>query len=288
MCVQLITEEWMNAEELIQSLIDDLNELPHRDEEKLDYFRSRAKMVIREIFGNSDAAKQYIDDISKIEFNAYPSYKLVPSYHHGLVPTQIIETKKRELNLPTEQEKDTAWNSGKVKMLNTLKIMLDESKLEDNKMREDPQQNQVFVVHGHDEGMKESVARALGKLGLEPIILHEQPNRGRTIIEKFEDFSVINFAIVLLSPDDMGCSKSDYPGAANPRARQNVIFELGYFIGKLGRNRVAAILRGEDTEKPSDIDGIAYISYDSSEWKSSLAMELKACGYDIDMNKLYV
>lgn len=95
--------------------------------------------------------------------------------------------------------------------------------------------DRVFVVHGHDEGARESVARFLEKLGLEPIILHEQANRGRTVIEKIEGHRDVGFAVVLLTPDDQGCVEG---GQLEPRARQNVLLELGYFLGYLGRDRV--------------------------------------------------
>ena len=103
--------------------------------------------------------------------------------------------------------------------------------------------NQVFVIHGHDESARESVARFLEKLELEPIILHEQPNKGRTIIEKFEDYADVRFAVVLLTPDDVGAVK-DRADDLRPRARQNVVFEFGFFIGKLGRERVCALGEG--------------------------------------------
>ena len=92
---------------------------------------------------------------------------------------------------------------------------------------------EVFVVHGKDDGAKETVARFLTKLGLEPIVLHEQPNQGRTIIEKFEQYAKVGFAVVLLTPDD-SCADADQPGISRPRPRQNVILELGFFLGKLG------------------------------------------------------
>ena len=117
----------------------------------------------------------------------------------------------------------------------------------------------VFLVHGRDESAREGTARFLEKLGLEAIILHEQPNAGRTIIEKVETFAGVAFAVVLLTPDDVGGIASN-PPALNPRARQNVILELGYFIGRLGRAHVAALLKG-DVEKPSDYDGVVYIYY---------------------------
>lgn len=121
----------------------------------------------------------------------------------------------------------------------------------------------VFLVHGHDNAVKESVARFLEKLDLRPIILHEQPNKGRTIIEKFEAHSDVGFAVVLLTPDDVGAVKAE-ADRVNPRARQNVILELGYFTGKLGRARVCALYTGE-VEIPSDIHGVIYIRFDEGE-----------------------
>jgi len=145
----------------------------------------------------------------------------------------------------------------------------------------------VFVVHGHDEEMKLAVARSLEKLDLEPIILHEQPNKGRTIIEKFEDCSEdIPFAIVLLSPDDKGCEANNFPESAKFRTRQNVILELGYFIGKLGRNNVLVLFKKEnDFELPSDILGILFTPFNKG-WEMEMVKELRSSGYNVDSNKL--
>ncbi len=144
---------------------------------------------------------------------------------------------------------------------------------------------QVFIVHGHDEAARESLARFLEKLGLDAIILHERPNAGRTIIEKFEqEAATIGFAIVLLTPDDLGTS-ADKPDNLQPRARQNAILELGYFIGRLGRERVCAFHKDE-LEIPSDIAGVAYVAMDSrGNWRIELARELKTAGFDVDLNK---
>jgi predicted nucleotide-binding protein len=146
------------------------------------------------------------------------------------------------------------------------------------------QSREIFVVHGHDEAMKQSVARVLEKLVLKPIILDERPNNGRTIIEKFEAHSSnVGFAIVLLTADDVGGADKD---ALEPRARENVIFELGYFMGKLGRKRVC-VLQKPDVKFPSDIHGLLWIGFDdASGWKLKLASEIKASGIEIDLNKL--
>lgn len=139
----------------------------------------------------------------------------------------------------------------------------------------------VFIIHGHDSGTKETVARFISKLGLNPVILHEQSNLGRTIIEKFEDYSDASYAIALLTPDDHGSSINEKDNL-NPRARQNVIFEFGYFIGKLGRERVCGLKKGY-VEIPSDYSGVIYIDFDDSgAWKIALVKELKAVGFDVD------
>lgn len=145
---------------------------------------------------------------------------------------------------------------------------------------------EVFVVHGHDHAAKETVARYLeSKLGLRAIILHEQANRNRTVIEKLEKHSDVQFAVVILTPDDWGCPKDDAK-LAKPRARQNVIFELGYFIGKLGRDKVCALYTG-DVEWPSDYHGVLYLSLDQESWRTDLAREIKAAGLQIDLNNVY-
>jgi predicted nucleotide-binding protein len=142
----------------------------------------------------------------------------------------------------------------------------------------------VFVVHGHNDAIKDRIARYLARItGREPIILHEQPNMGRTVIEKFEDYAEkIGFAVILLTADDKGHAITS--PEANPRARQNVILELGFFIGTLGRSRVA-VLHEEAVELPSDISGLLYTSL-GSEWRLDLARELKASGMRVDMDKI--
>ena len=143
----------------------------------------------------------------------------------------------------------------------------------------------VFLVHGRDNETKQTVARFLEKLGLEVIILHEMSSGGKTIIEKFEANSDVTYAVVLLTPDDVGAEKGERD-RLNSRARQNVIFELGYFTGKLGRENVCTLLRG-NIERPSDYDGIIYIDLDPADgWKLVLARELKAAELSVDLNKM--
>lgn len=143
----------------------------------------------------------------------------------------------------------------------------------------------VFIVHGHNMNARESVARFVEKIGLEAVVLDEQPNQGRTIIEKVEKYSDVGFAIVLLTPDDVGSKAGEQP--LRPRPRQNVILELGYFIGRLGRSKVCALYQGE-MELPSDYSGVVWEKYDdlSGSWKIPLSRELKAAGFEIDWNQV--
>ena len=147
-----------------------------------------------------------------------------------------------------------------------------------------PGSDKVFIIHGHDEAARESVARFLESLELEPIILHELPNRGQTIIEKFEQHAEVKFVVALLTPDDVGAREGQKRNL-KLRARQNVIFEFGYFIGRLSRKRVCALLK-DKVEKPSDYDGVLYIPLDDSGgWKIKLIKELRSAGLHIDANK---
>jgi len=152
--------------------------------------------------------------------------------------------------------------------------------------RERPVSKRVFVVHGHNEAALSKVARFLEHVGLDPVVLHEQPNKGRTIIEKFEAHSDVAFAVVLLTGDDVGYANRADAQAAKPRARQNVILELGYFLGKLGRERVCPLCE-EGLETPSDYDGVVYVPLDAAgAWQMSLGRELREAHLPVDLNQL--
>jgi predicted nucleotide-binding protein len=143
--------------------------------------------------------------------------------------------------------------------------------------------SKVFVVHGRSMGWSETVARFLEQLRIEPVILHEQANRGDTLIEKLERHSDVPFAVVLLTPDDEG-RLAALGEVLRPRARQNVVLELGYFAARLGRERVCA-LHGGEIEVPSDWHGVTWVALDDrGAWKMELFRELKAAGFDVDMN----
>ena len=146
--------------------------------------------------------------------------------------------------------------------------------------------NKVFIVHGHDEAAKHKIARFVEGLDLTATILDEQASRGQTIIDKFEEHAnEAGFAIVLLTADDVSAPK-DKTDELKPRARQNVILELGYFLCGLGRDRVR-ILYEEGVELPSDIYGISYVPMgERGAWRLELAQEIASAGITVDMNKL--
>lgn len=162
--------------------------------------------------------------------------------------------------------------------------MKEASSLSNNAKNPYIKNKKIFIVHGHDDAALQKVARFLDNLNLEPIILREQANAGKTIIEKIESNSDVNFAVVLLTPDDFGGLEGE---DSKPRARQNVILELGYFFGKLGRHNVCVLRKGE-VDIPNDFAGVVWTSLDDDDgWKLVLCRELKAARYDIDLNKVF-
>lgn len=252
--------------ELIQDLIEQARQITYHNKQR-DAVHKRAEMLVRKIFGNDT---HYLELLNGIRYS--------PGVWSTASPDSVFER---------------AFNSGKNELLNLLDVMVEDIQL-DTTTYEHKNLNsnsailsrRIFIVHGHNEEMKLAVARTIEKLKLEPIILHEQPNKGRTIIEKFADSSDVTFAIILLSADDIAYKKTDEQNNAKYRARQNVIFELGYFIGKLGRERVFALHEVEDNlEIPSDYNGVLFVPFDKpGKWQFDLVRELKALGISVDAN----
>ena len=244
-----------------------LKSLTRKDESRLDLHLQMTRMKIKNVCGESS---DYLKDLSRISF----------------IPPSLTYDDRSDI---------VFWNSGLSKLENLLTtirqdiVLTAQSDTPNLPATNIPLSNKVFIVHGHDEAMKQAVARTLEKLELDTIILHEKPNQGRTIIEKFSDYANVRFAVVLLSPDDIGYSVKDGPDKAKTRARQNVILELGFFLGKIGRGHVVALHpQDRNFEFPSDYDGVVYIRYDelSDGWKYELVRELQACGFDADANIL--
>lgn len=150
--------------------------------------------------------------------------------------------------------------------------------------------DEVFVVHGHDHELKHQTEVFLHDINLEPVVLHREPDEGLTIIEKFEQYSEVQFALILLTPDDVGCSIDDFDeddpaDSLQPRARQNVIFEAGYFVGELGRSNVC-LLYQEGVQLPSDLDGLLYKEVKSSveDVGYDLIKEFQEAGLDVQIS----
>jgi predicted nucleotide-binding protein len=142
----------------------------------------------------------------------------------------------------------------------------------------------VFIVHGNDEEKKEAVATLLTQMELEPVILHEQPGHAMALIEKFEHYEDVVFAIIILTGDDYGYAQGK-PEESKPRPKQDVVFDLGFLIGRFQGQHVC-VLYEEGLEMPSDYEGAVFIPYDDGGiWKLLIARAMKAADLDIDLNK---
>lgn len=255
----------MNNIDVFKDIRNEFGKLIYNDSATLDRLSRRLRMIINHSFENSD----YIEDFNDIYFSPIAIYS-------GMKDASFVE----------------AWLSGKSKTINLIDTIIEELTLFKNvknhsnaNVNSHIDRSKVFIVHGHDDGAKNEVARFIEKLGFEAKILHEQVDSGATIIEKLEKHTDVGFAIVLYTACDIGGVRSK-PEDLKPRARQNVVFEHGLLIGKIGRANVVALVKG-DLEIPNDISGVVYKSMDiSGAWKYSIAKEMKSSGYDVDMNKV--
>ena len=146
----------------------------------------------------------------------------------------------------------------------------------------------VFVVCGTDGKMKQAVTNALTKLRLVPVVMCEEPSQGRKIVERFQEYSDVGFALVLLSPDDFVYVKDEPPTKRKLRPRQDVVFELGFLLGKLGRSNVLVFQREcQNFEGPTDFEGMKVTAFDDRDsWKLALLRELTNCGYNVDADRI--
>lgn len=189
---------------------------------------------------------------------------------------------------PTTSEKFDIYQKRFENSINSLVKICEQIEIPEEPLEIPPRVfgEEIFIVHGHDEAAKHKIARFIENLDLTATILDEKPSKGQTIFDKFgEHADEAGFAIVLLTGDDVGAPKEKLDNS-EPRARQNVILELGYFLHGLGRERVC-VLHEEGVELPSDIHGIVYVSLDSADgWKLKLCKELQSVGYSFDMSKV--
>lgn len=254
-----------NYIEKLTKIIIVIRDIEFRNENKKNKVKQTLDMYIRHIWGEDS---HYITTLEGSKFITWPF-----SYYFKI-----------------ENEKDLVeWEEAKNEWIYLVETMIEEINLSkgknlEGKMKSQDRKRWIFIVHGHDDEMVQASARLVTKLGFDPIILREQPNQGRTIIEKFEDYSDVPFAIVLFSPDDEG--KSVKETQLHKRPRQNVIFELGFFLGKLGRQNVVVLHKEvEDFEILSDFQGILFEPYHNG-WELKIAKEIKAAGFEVDLNKL--
>lgn len=251
--------------ELINNLIGEMSNMVYKsNSSNLSDFQIKGEIILNKIFGKRSS---HIEKFNSVKF--YPTYTTGNDDYDNSI-------------------KFNSFQDGKTSMLSVLQGALTEIEMNEvislPEVTELTKSNKVFIVHGHDDGLKNEVARFVERLDLEAVILHEQANAGNTIIEKIEKNSDVGFAIVLYTPCDEGKSKSSEQ--LRSRARQNVIFEHGYFIARLGRSNVVALHKGEDLELPNDISGVVYVKYENGAWKYEIAKEMLASGYKVDMNKI--
>ncbi|NTW17332.1 MAG: nucleotide-binding protein [Syntrophaceae bacterium] len=269
----LSAEQMMAAIPRLQKRIEELESFDIRSVESssepaLDVLRKKVNTTLQDILGGNS-----------IEYEEYELGSFYPWYRSVSQIPDFYKTKIKEAVLRLQS------------LIEIFTERIEHSEAAATQVTAAPSQRtreitgKVFIVHGHDDGVKDSVARFIEKLGFQAVILHEQANEGRTIIEKFVAHAEADFAVVLFTPDDMGYQAAQGNGHAKPRARQNVVLELGFFMGSLGRNRVAVLHTGE-LEMPSDYAGVLYISLSDKSWNYLLAKEMKASGLDVDLNRL--
>lgn len=260
--------------EKLDRAIRQITEIKRKGRKSPDFkkWKRDTEIAICYVFGESS---RHLNDFSKISYHlgiatdSTPESDYEEAFQRGLESAQaILQSMIQEVQEYWDEEEN-------------IKKQETGIPFEGNKAQ---REKDVFIIHGHDEGLKDALARFLLKIGLNPIILHEQANEGKTIIEKFEANATVSYAIGLFTPDDIG-GNSKSPGNLQPRARQNVVFEFGFFIGKLGRKNVTALYK-DGVELPSDYSGVVYVPVDAAgSWKFLLVKELKSVGFDIDANK---
>jgi len=264
----------------------------------LEFEREEITLSLKEFL---EQAKSFHNEDSKIPFKNWHT-DVSAFLTESFTDNSVVENFQYEASLRgasvwygemTEEEKISSYDLPKARKFIRLLLRELENPLLMEKVPASHRQStpvhsdKVFIVHGHDEAVREKLERLLEKFGLDPIVINKKPNQGQTIIEKIEKYGDVYFAVVLFTPDDLGGTKSDVGNQKfEPRPRQNVILELGYFWGKLGRDRVC-LLNSVGSELSSDLKGLGYTALDSAgAWKMELAKELNAAGYKIDASAL--
>lgn len=227
-------------------------------------WKTRSYNFVRQLTADNSTTAKMVDVAVKIRTEGYYSQNF----------ERAKSTILKALRLTLDATKEDAFNELRRSGSHSTSPSLSKS-------------NKIFVVHGHDHALKTEVETFLYDIGLDPVVLHRKPDEGATVIEKFEKHSDVGYALILLTPDEVAYAideedKEDEKREKEKRARPNVIFEFGYFVGKLGRKRVCCLYKG-DVTLPSDLSGLVYKKLDGplKSQKFSLIKELKAAGYQI-------
>lgn len=248
----------------IEVLDDQVTDAKNGHPDDFERWRTATEVALRIVMGDNSPLLTQFRGVSYSPGFMYSGMDISPYQPAGVKnAVAILEAAKGELALRAELEQV---------------VQTQESA---NEQATAAEQGRVFIVHGHNDARKYELSRVLHKItGIEPIILHEQPSGGRGIFEKLESYAATTgFAVVLLTSDDLGRAKDAKDEA--PRARQNVVFEAGYFSGRLGRARVV-LLYEEGLELPGDLDGIVYVPLDpGGAWKPKLAQEMESGGFEV-------
>lgn len=247
-------------------LNDQISAARNGEPEDIEAWRAKTEVVLRQAVGESD---QLVADFRNLSYS--------PQFWSNLTPDNVWDNARRR-----GVQRGVALLEAAI-----TKVEIDDDLSADQPASADvPERTEIFIVHGHDEGQKEAVARFVQDLtGKKPIILHERVSSSATLIEKLERFAkTAAYAIVIATCDDVGRLATDTDD--RPRARQNVILELGYFFGALGRENVA-LLYETGLDRPSDTNGILHIELDGTrQWRVALAQEMEAAGFEIDWDAL--
>jgi len=254
---------------------DDMNEQIGKLESFLEHLKLIPEMTAEEVV-EQKLAEQSVKEEQTKEMQSM-EVQLRDALTSELSPPKELPKEKPLVETPLQEEpfKETPSKREQPREEPPPKMVLNQSQL--------PGGN-VLLIHGRDEATKESILEFLEKLELRAIILHEQPDGGKSMMEKSGESSDIRFAIILLTPDDIAAPRNK-PKERQARVSQNVIFEFGYFLNKLGRGRVCALYR-EGVEIPSDYPGVVTIPMDSrGGWRLLIAKEIKQAGMEIDLNR---
>ena len=233
--------------------------------------------------------------VNKLVFPDEQGFSRCKTYLEAFITKQLngddfFLTKLRDISCYSYAILDldqNTWDDGITKLLDLIDLMIEY--LPQKEVEAIKNTNKVFIAHGHDNEMKESVARLLETQGLEAVILHEQLDEGMTTFQKFHNKAEnCGFAIVLFSPDDWGGKINCDIEELRPRVRQNIILEFGWFLGKLGTGKVVVLFKPlKDFELPTDLDGRLYKEFDiNGSWKYKIINEMKAAGFDVSLAKI--